>query len=106
MSTQAVRTEDVTNSVGINTHLDFGVTAYNNVSVVESALTYLGVKQVRDAMQFPTDPALFAEVAAATGVKYDLFLAPGSEADLAGELLNLQQLPLSDIQLVEGRNEA
>jgi serralysin len=106
MSTQAVRAEDFANSIGINTHLDFNVTAYNNVSVVESALTYLGVRQVRDAMQFPSSAALFGEVAAATGVKYDLFLAPGSEADLAGELRNLQQLPASDIQLIEGRNEA
>ncbi len=105
MSTQAVRTEDFVNSIGINTHLDFSVTAYNSVSVVESALNYLGVAQVRDAMQFSTSPALFAEVAAATGVKYDLFLAPGSGADLDGELQNLQQLPLSDIQSVEGRNE-
>jgi serralysin len=106
MSTRAIRADDFTNSIGINTHLDFKVTAYNNISVVESALTYLGVKQVRDAMQFPTSPTLFAEVAAATGVKYDLFLAPSSEADLAGELRNLQQLPVGDIQLIEGRNEA
>ena len=105
MSTQAVRTEDFVNSIGINTHLDFSVTAYNNVSIVESALNYLGVAQVRDAMQFSTSPALFAEVAAATGVKYDLFLAPGSGADLDGELQNLQQLPTRDIQSVEGRNE-
>jgi hypothetical protein len=95
MSTQAVRAEDFTNSIGINTHLDFAVTAYSNVSVVESALNYLGVKQVRDAMQFATSPALFAQVAAATGIKYDLFLAPGPEADLAAALQALKQLPTS-----------
>ena len=60
MTTQASRAEDFINSIGINTHLDFAVTAYNNVTVVESALNYLGVRQVRDAMQFPTSPALFA----------------------------------------------
>src|SRR3954469_12726649 len=106
MTTQAVRAVDLANSIGINTHLDFGVTAYHNVSVVESALTYLGVKQVRDAMQFPTSPVLFAQVAAATGIKYDLFLAPGAEADLPAALQDIRQLPISYIQSVEGRNEA
>jgi len=106
MTTQAVRAVDFANSIGINTHLDFGVTAYHNVSVVESALTYLGVKQVRDAMQFPTSPVLFAQGAAATGIKYDLFLAPGAEADLPAALQDIRQLPISYIQSVEGRNEA
>ena len=106
MTTQASRAEDFINSIGINTHLDFAVTAYNNVTVVESALNYLGVKQVRDAMQFPTSPALFAQVAAATGIKYDLFLAPGAEADLPAALQSLKQLPASDIETLEGRNEA
>ena len=68
MTTQAVSAASFTGSIGINTHLDFSVTAYANVSVVESALTYLGVKQVRDAMQFATSPELFAQVAAATGM--------------------------------------
>ncbi len=103
--TQAVRATDFANSIGVNTHLDFSVTAYSNVSVVEAALNYLGVKQVRDAMQFPDSPALFAEVAAAAGVKYDLFLPPGTEADLTGDLTDISQLPVSDILSVEGRNE-
>jgi len=106
MTTQAVRAADFTNSIGINTHLDFSVTAYSNVPVVEAALTYLGVKQVRDAMQFPNSPTLFAQVAAATGIRYDLFLPPGTEADLTGDLNDIKQLPVSDILSVEGRNEA
>ena len=106
MTTQAVRAEDFVNSIGVNTHFDFAVTAYSNVSVVESALNYLGVKQVRDAMQFPTSPALFAQIAAATGVKYDLFLAPGAEADLPARAASLKQLPAGDIEMLEGRNEA
>ena len=57
-----------------------------------------------DAMQFSTSPALFAEVAAATGLKYDLFLAPSYEADLSGKLQNPQQLPASDVQLIGCRN--
>jgi hypothetical protein len=65
MKTLAVRAADCTNSIGINTHIDFSVTAYSNFSVVEAALTYLGVKQIRDATQFP----LFAQVAAANGIK-------------------------------------
>src|SRR5579872_6205937 len=105
MTTQAVRAADFTNSIGINTHLDFSVTAYSNVSVVEAALVYLGVKQVRDAMQFPNSPTLFAQVAAATGIRYDLFLPPGTEADLTGDLNDIKQLPVSDILSVEGRNE-
>ena len=55
-------------------------------------------------MQFSTSPALFAEVAAATGLKYDLFLAPSYEADLAGKLQNPQQLPASDVQPIWCRN--
>ena len=105
MTTQAVRAADFTNSIGINTHLDFSVTAYSNVSVVEAALSYLGVKQVRDAMQFTNSPTLFAQVAAATGIRYDLFLPPGTEADLTGDLNDIKQLPAADILSVEGRNE-
>ena len=63
-------------SIGVNTHLDYSG-SYANLAAVEAALTYLGIKNVRNSFSAPTDVTLFEHVAAATGVKFDAYLNTG-----------------------------
>ena len=57
-----------TSEIGVNTHIDFNWSAYNNFSDVESALAYLGGKSVRDSLDNPADPAKFANLNADLGI--------------------------------------
>ena len=43
------------NSIGVNTHLDYLNSPYANVSVVENSILYLGVKNLRDSPDAPSD---------------------------------------------------
>ena len=100
----AVSTETFLQSIGVNTHLDETWTSFANTATVESELNYLGVKNVRDSMEAPTDGKLFQAVAAATGVKFDVYLsesafsADGQMAEMAANA--------NIIKSVEGENEA
>ena len=100
----AVSTEAFLQSIGVNTHLDETWTSFANTAEVESELNYLGVKNVRDSMEAPTDGTLFQAVAAATGVKFDVYLsesafsADGQMAEMAANA--------NIIKFVEGENEA
>ena len=90
-------------SIGINTHLDRPTGGYANLSAVEAALNYLGIKNVRDSFSAPTDVTLFETVAAATGVKFDAYLNTGQT--YTAQINNV----LTDINIIrfaEGVNEA
>ena len=108
-ATQAVRTGDFINSIGVNTHIDFTSTAYGNLQNVENALNYIGVKNVRDSLNNPADVGangLWQQVANATGVKFDAFLPEGSPASMQASLNYIEQMaPQHIITSIEGGNE-
>src|SRR4051812_15307302 len=109
MASQAVRTSDFLGSIGVNTHIDFTWTAYNNLAVVENAINYLGVKNLRDSPNSPYDVGahgLWQQVADATGVRFDAFLAQGSQANMRYDLTLMPQLAQQHIlSYIEGGNE-
>jgi hypothetical protein len=47
--TTAMRAADFIGTLGVNTHIDFAAYGYQNLSVVESAINYLGLKNLRDS---------------------------------------------------------
>ena len=104
VSTTAASASTFYSSIGVNTHIDFSWTAYNNLSSVESALSYLGVANVRDSIDNPADPAKFAQLNADLGVKFDVYIAPGS----VSYAWQLQQIEanIGIISSVEGPNES
>lgn len=108
-STQAVRTADFINSIGINTHIDFTWTAYGNLQRVIDSLNYIGVKNVRDSANNPADigpNGWWQQVANATGVKFDAFIGSGSPAVMQTGLQYIQQLaPQGILNYIEGGNE-
>lgn len=91
-------------SLGINTHIDFSWSAYNDLSAVQSALYYLGIHNVRDAVDNPADPYKFTQLSQNLGVTFDFFIAPGS-AGAPWQLQQIESLP-SITRFVEGPNES
>src|SRR4051812_31056606 len=108
-SQQAIRVNDFTNSIGINTHIDFTSTAYGNLQNVENALNYIGIKNVRDSVNNPADigsNGLWQQVANATGVKFDAFIGEESPAQMQTGLQYIQQIASQHIlNYIEGGNE-
>ena len=102
----AIRASTFTNSLGVNTHIDFDAYGYQNLATVESALRYLGVSNVRDSAESSTDLTSWQQVAQATGVKFDDYIPEGSPADMQGALNLVTQLAQEGIlNFVEGGNE-
>ena len=93
-----------TSEIGVNTHIDFSWTSYANFGEVENALSYLGVKTVRDAIDNPSDPAAFATLNKDLGVKFDFFVSPGS-VGFNTQLQDILANP-SIVKAVEGPNES
>ncbi len=97
------------NSIGINTHIDFTNSSYGNLSTVESAINYLGVKNLRDSANSSSDVGsngLWQQVANATGAKFDAFLGEGSVGTMVSGLAHAVSLADQGIlNAIEGGNE-
>jgi hypothetical protein len=108
-ATQAARAGDFLNSIGVNTHIDFTGTAYGNLQTVESALNFVGIKNVRDSLNNTKDIGTngwWQQVANATGVKFDAFLPEGSPSAMQNSLQYIQQVaPQHILTSIEGGNE-
>lgn len=107
---QAVSTSGFIASIGVNTHLDFTwVPAYAGIQPSIAALNYLGVKNVRDNAQLAADVGTtgrWQQVADATGVKFDDYMAEGSVAQMQAGLVPAQLLAAQGIlNFIEGGNE-
>lgn len=102
---QATTTEDFAQSLGLNTHLDFGG-AYANLSVVEAAIQYLGIDNLRDSPGNPGDVSLWQQVAQATGASFDAYIGETSPSGMYSELSTMQQIAQTGIlNYMEGGNE-
>src|SRR3954453_18261481 len=82
----AVRTADFVGTLGINTHIDFADYGYQNLSVVEASIRYLGFKNIRDSAQTPTDAQTWLQVSQATGVKFADYIGEVSPAVMIPDL--------------------
>ncbi len=103
MQQYASRVGDFTSSVGVNTHAAFYWTVYGNTSLVENALSYLGVSNVRDQLQNTGNAALFQQIHNATGVKFDFSVFTGSGSDVI--IGAIEGLGTGVVNAVEGANE-
>ncbi len=97
------------NSLGVNTHLHFGIAAYDNQQNVLNDVAYLGFTKVRDNLPALDGATLAPYVAlAAHGITFD-FVAPQGTVDLVWVISQLKgfatQLP-GTLAAIEGANEA
>ena len=108
-NTTANQAANFIGTIGVNTHLDFSGTSYSNLSVVENAINYLGVKSLRDSANSSGDlgaNGLWAQVAHATGAKFDAYLGEGSVATMQQGLANATGLGQQGLlNFIEGGNE-
>lgn len=103
---QAYGAEAFVQTIGVNTHLDFGGSGYTNLAVTEAAIRYLGVNNLRDSPGGPQDLQLWQQVARDTGVKFDAFIGETSPGGMSTQLGYLQQIAQTGIvNYVEGGNE-
>ena len=94
------------NSLGINTHLDFGAFGYDNISATEQAISYLGIGNLRDSAQSPGDFSLWQQISQATGVKFDDYVGETSPDGMQTDLGFMTQLAQAGLlNAVEGGNE-
>jgi hypothetical protein len=107
--TTTVRAADFVGTLGINTHIDFAAYGYQNLSVVEASINYLGLKNLRDSPQSVSDVGTggsWQQVAAATGAKFDAYIPEGSLANMLASLNLMPQLASQGIlNSIEGGNE-
>jgi hypothetical protein len=104
------RTEDLRDSIGVNTHINYTDGAYANVPFVMDALSYLGVSHIRDSTPvpwYPGTPGLLT---------YDNILSKGIKANFGDNsgldvaktisvLSPLAKLRPNAIVSIEGLNE-
>ena len=101
----AISTTSLIDSLGINTHLDFGG-SYGNVAAVENAIKYLGLVNLRDSPGNTGDLSLWQQVAQATGAKFDAYIGETSPSGMSAELSTMAQLAKEGIlNFIEGGNE-
>ena len=107
--TTTIRVADFTATLGVNTHIDFAAYGYQNLSIVESAINYLGLKNLRDSPESTSDlgsNGSWQQVATATGAKFDAYIPEGSPANMQASLSLLPQLASQGIlNSIEGGNE-
>ncbi len=104
--TKAISASDLVDTIGVNTHLDFKSSAYQNLSITEAAIDYLGIRNLRDSAQTSADLALWAKVAAATGARFDDYMGEASPAQDLTDLDYVAALAgLGILNFVEGGNE-
>ena len=104
--TTAITTSSFVDSLGINTHLDSYAFGYENLSTVEAAINYLGLKNIRDSASNGGDANTWLQVAQATGAKFDDFIGETSPGGMQTELGYIQQLASEGIlNFIEGGNE-
>jgi hypothetical protein len=104
--TTAITTASFIATLGVNTHLDFNAYGYQNLSTVEAAINYLGLKNLRDSAQVASDASTWQQVASATSAKFDAYIGETSPAGMATDLALIPQLASEGIlNLLEGGNE-
>jgi hypothetical protein len=75
---QNIEASSFISSLGVNVHLNFSGTAYQNVSGVENAMKFLGLNAMRD---MGAQNAAVYDTMANAGFKFDFF-APGGQYEL------------------------
>lgn len=94
-------------SLGVNTHFPFTfLPQYANVALGIKAIQYLGVKNLRDSAEPLGCAPMFAQVARATGAKFDDFIGEASPDDMNFDLGCVPSLASQGVlNYIEGGNE-
>lgn len=104
--TLVVRASDFIDSLGVNTHLDFNAYGYQNLTVVEQSINYLGIENLRDSAAVSSDLTTWQQVAQATGAKFDDYIGETSPSGMSGYLNLMPQLANEGtLNFIEGGNE-
>src|SRR5713101_8227308 len=105
----AISAGTVTNSIGVNTHIDFKKYGYQNLAITAASINYLGVKNLRDCPGNASDlgaNGAWQKIADATGAKFDAYMTEGSPAS---DMENLRFATLlakqGILNFIEGGNE-
>jgi hypothetical protein len=107
---QAQTAASFVNSIGVNQHLGFGGTVYQNAPLEIQEMNYLGLKLSRDAAPQSFTLSLYQQVASA-GIQFDFITGPGGQdmaTTLPDEISAMAALVKSNpgsIVSVEGPNE-
>jgi hypothetical protein len=106
LATLAISTSTVTNSIGVNTHIDFAKYGYQSLTLTAASINYLGLKNLRDSPGNDGDVASWRRIADATGAKFIAYMREGSPAGDEEDLARVPALAAQGIlNYIEGGNE-
>jgi hypothetical protein len=107
LETSPVRCADFLQTIGVNTHLGYADSQYDDLSATLAALDYIGVRHVRDAAINPDRPnAGHYRAAAKAGVRFCMFWGPKRTMDEAiRPIAALEAEFPGAVQALEGPNE-
>ncbi len=103
-----MRCADFLESIGVNTHIGYADSQYNDAATILTALRYLGVKHVRDnaVNESAQKAADRYRALAAAGVSFCLFWGPKRDmGEVIGQMAKLEAAHPGAIQALEGPNE-
>jgi hypothetical protein len=102
-----MRCADFLDTIGVNLHLGYPATAYNDVARVISAMKYCGIRFARDAAVYDRAPnPTHYGALAASGVRFCMFWGPGrSMSDEMRQLDALEAEHPGAVWALEGPNE-
>jgi hypothetical protein len=105
----AARARQLTDGIGINTHIDFPGYQTIGATAIETAIEYVGngmLRTLRDSPNADGDLTSWAAIATATGVKFDAFIAEGAPAVYSDNLARMQTMAGKGyLMAFEGGNE-
>lgn len=105
----SVTAKGVLDSVGVNTHIDFGSAGYNNLTVTVGAINFLGIKHIRDCPGQDADvsgPRAWSVVASGASCKFLPFIGETGPANAQVQLDRYSKLAAQGIlEGAEGPNE-
>lgn len=109
--TEAAHAQEFLNGFGINTHIDFGNSAYQNLSQVETDIQYIGngmIRILRDSPSNSNDLTWWPLIHQKTGAVFDAYIGEGGPGIYSAELGLMQQMAQSGGRYIfsfEGGNE-
>jgi len=102
-----------TNSIGVQTHIGLASSPYDNLSTIQTALSFVGIKHVRDGIGSSADLIIMQELNSALGTTFDSLISfstaygetcPPTGWNYSNVLSSIQANPTL-FEAVEGANE-
>jgi hypothetical protein len=92
-------------SIGVNTHLGYADTSYNDFSLVQDSLKFLGIRHIRDMITDSPDQHARVDALGQEGYRFNFFIGGAGTGPLDYQLGEMAKR-VGQIDSIEGPNES